>query len=50
MKAILVIAVAVIGIAVSTHQVNGTLQTTPAQQYNVACIDYGNAVPCTLVR
>lgn len=48
--AIIVISLGVIALTANSHSSAQTLQTTPVQAYNMACLDYGNEVPCSLVR
>ena len=51
MRIAIITVLAVAGIVLTSHQSShATLQATPAQQYNSACLAYGNEVPCSLVQ
>jgi len=50
MRALIVLAVAIIGIAFSAHQGSGVALTpTPVQQYNATCLDL-SYTGCPLAR
>ena len=48
---VIILSILLIGFLVSrTHDSTGVLPETQVQQYNMACLDFGNETPCALIR